>query len=115
MPLWALALLHSWRAVGETRRVYWYVLAVTLGLLLLTTYFGLILVVLLILFLVLSERRGARSLGSIDFLDRRHHRRADDLPASDLDRPGERQRHFENSSACGIRNPSTRTCSPGCA
>jgi hypothetical protein len=66
MPLWALSLLYAWRAVGEKQRVYWYVLAVTLGLLLLTTNFGLVAVVLLILFLVMSER-GRASLGSIDF------------------------------------------------
>ena len=37
MPLWALILLHYWRAVGEGRRGYWLVLALEVGLLLLTT------------------------------------------------------------------------------
>ena len=50
MPLWAVILLHYWRAVGESRRGYWLVLAIEIGLLLLTTYVGLILVGLLVLF-----------------------------------------------------------------
>ena len=40
MPLWAIILLHYWRAVGEDRRAYWLVLAIEIGLLLLTTYVG---------------------------------------------------------------------------
>ena len=47
MPLWAIILLHYWRAVGEGRRAYWLPLALEIGLLLLTTYVGLILVGLL--------------------------------------------------------------------
>src|SRR5271170_4728153 len=43
MPLVALSLLSLWRAIGERRRVSWFVLALQLGLLLLTTYAGLIL------------------------------------------------------------------------
>jgi len=50
MPLWAIILLHYWRAVGEDRRAYWLVLAIEIGLLLLTTYAGLMLVGLLVLF-----------------------------------------------------------------
>ena len=42
-PLWALALLHYWRAVGEGRRGYWFLLALDLGLLMLASYVGLIL------------------------------------------------------------------------
>ena len=38
MPLWAIILLHYWRAVGELRRAYWLPLAIEIGLLLLTTY-----------------------------------------------------------------------------
>src|SRR3974390_238964 len=30
-PLWALALLYYWRAVGERRRGYWFMLALMLG------------------------------------------------------------------------------------
>ena len=37
MPLVALSLLSLWRAVGERRRVSWFVLALQLGLLLATT------------------------------------------------------------------------------
>src|SRR5215212_2762346 len=36
MPLWAIVLLHYWRAVGEQQRGYWLALAVEIGLLLLT-------------------------------------------------------------------------------
>ena len=50
MPLWALALLHYWRALGEGARGYWFLLAVDLGLLLLTSYAGLVLLVLFAVF-----------------------------------------------------------------
>ena len=60
MALAALMMLHSWRAIGEHRRQYWFVLAFDLGLLLLTTYAGLILFACLMLFLWTTERgRGA--------------------------------------------------------
>lgn len=49
-PLWALALLHYWRAVGEDQRGYWFLLALDLGLLLLANYAGLILLLLLLAF-----------------------------------------------------------------
>jgi len=49
-PLWALALLHYWRAVGERERGYWFLLALDLGLLLLASYVGLILIALLLVF-----------------------------------------------------------------
>jgi Dolichyl-phosphate-mannose-protein mannosyltransferase len=55
-PLWALALLHYWRAVGEGRRGYWFLLALDLGLLLLASYVGLILVALMIVFTLAAER-----------------------------------------------------------
>ena len=48
MPLWAIALLHYWRAVGEGRRYYWLPLALEMGLLLLTTYQGFVLIGLLL-------------------------------------------------------------------
>ena len=59
MALWALILLHYWRAVGEGRRGYWVALAVEIGLLLLTTYAGLLLVGMLALFTVTNKRARA--------------------------------------------------------
>ena len=61
MPLWAIILLHYWRAVGEGRRGYWLLLAIEIGLLLLTTYVGLILVGLLVLFTLGNPRARARA------------------------------------------------------
>jgi hypothetical protein len=60
-PLWALALLHYWRAAGLGQRGYWFLLALDLGLLLLASYVGLILIVLLALF-TLATSRGRRAL-----------------------------------------------------
>jgi Dolichyl-phosphate-mannose-protein mannosyltransferase len=60
-PLWALALLYYWRAVGEGRRGYWFLLALDLGLLLLTSYAGLILLALMIGF-TLATARGRSAL-----------------------------------------------------
>jgi hypothetical protein len=65
MPLWAIILLHYWRAVGEGLRAYWLALAVEVGLLLLTTYVGLILVALLVLF-TMANKRARASLKSYD-------------------------------------------------
>ena len=59
MPIWAIILLHYWRAVGEQRRGYWVAVAVEIGLLLLTTYSGLLLVGLLVLFTVANKRARA--------------------------------------------------------
>ena len=56
MALAALLLLHFWRAIGDGQRHYWFVLALDLGLLLLTTYAGLILFVCLMIFLWATER-----------------------------------------------------------
>lgn len=55
-PLWALALLHYWRSVGEGKRGSWFMLALFLGLLLLANYVGLILIVLMVLFTFATER-----------------------------------------------------------
>ena len=55
-PLWALGLLYYWRAVGEDKRGYWLLLALDLGLLLLASYVGLILLVLVIVFTLSTER-----------------------------------------------------------
>jgi 4-amino-4-deoxy-L-arabinose transferase-like glycosyltransferase len=56
MPLIALAVLHLWRALGETRRHHWYLVGIELGLLLLTSYAGLIFVALIALFLAATPR-----------------------------------------------------------
>jgi 4-amino-4-deoxy-L-arabinose transferase-like glycosyltransferase len=65
MPLVALGVLHLWRAVGDTRRRYWSALGLDLGLLLLTSYAGLIFVALIALFLAATPRGRAllRTLG----------------------------------------------------
>ena len=60
-PFWALALLHYWRALGEDRRGAWFLLAIDLGLLLLASYIGLILLMLMVLFTPVSAR-GRRAL-----------------------------------------------------
>jgi len=65
MPIWTMVLLHFWRAVGEGRSEYWIALAVSLGLLLLTTSQGLIFFVLLAVFALASER-GRAAFRSID-------------------------------------------------
>ncbi len=61
-PLWALALLHYWRAVGEGDRGSWFLLALDLGLLLLASYVGLILIALMLVFTVASPRGRAALL-----------------------------------------------------
>ena len=60
-PLWALALLHYWRALGERQRGAWFLLGVDLGLLLLASYVGLILLALMIAF-TLAISAGRRAL-----------------------------------------------------
>ena len=60
-PFWALALMHYWRAIGEGKRGYWFLLGVDLGLLLLSDYSGLILVALIAVFTV-ATARGRRAL-----------------------------------------------------
>src|SRR3984957_15805945 len=65
MALAALMMLHFWRAIGEGRHHYWFVLALDLGLLLLTTYAGLILFACLMLFLWATER-GRAALQTVE-------------------------------------------------
>jgi len=65
LPLWALAMLHYWRAIGEDRRGYWFLLGVDLGLLLLADYIGIILIAVLLLF-TLATKRGRRSLMHVE-------------------------------------------------
>jgi hypothetical protein len=56
MPLWAMVLLHYWRAVGEGKRAYWLPFAIESGLLLMTAYVGLILLGLIAVFTVVSDK-----------------------------------------------------------
>jgi hypothetical protein len=65
MPLWAIILLHYWRAVGEGRRAFWLPLAIEIGLLLMTSYIGVILLALLVLF-TLVNRQARNTLKSYD-------------------------------------------------
>lgn len=64
-PLWALALLHYWRAVGDGERGYWFLLSLDLGLLLLANYVGLILIALMLVF-TLASPRGRAALARPD-------------------------------------------------
>ena len=61
----ALLLLHFWRAIGENQRSAWFLLALDLGLLLLTTYAGLILFVCVMIFMWATER-GRAALATIE-------------------------------------------------
>jgi hypothetical protein len=63
MPFTVFALVNLWRAVAERRRAGWFLLALQLGLLLLTTYAGLILVFAIVTFLA-ATRRCRRALRS---------------------------------------------------
>lgn len=63
MPLTVFVLRHYWRVIGEGRRSAWYVLAVGLSLLLLTTYAGLILLAAVAVFTVASRRGREMLLG----------------------------------------------------
>jgi hypothetical protein len=65
IPLWALILLHYWRAVADQQRAYWLPLVIETGLLLLTTYLGLLLLALLVGF-ALANERARTSLKSYD-------------------------------------------------
>jgi 4-amino-4-deoxy-L-arabinose transferase-like glycosyltransferase len=65
MPLIALCVLHLWRALGETRRHYWYAVGIEFGLLLLTSYAGLIFVLLIAIFLA-ATRRGRVVLRTVE-------------------------------------------------
>jgi 4-amino-4-deoxy-L-arabinose transferase-like glycosyltransferase len=60
MPLTALALLFAYRALADNRRWDWVAFGGALGLLLLTTYAGLILFALLALFIVATARGRSR-------------------------------------------------------
>jgi 4-amino-4-deoxy-L-arabinose transferase-like glycosyltransferase len=65
MPLTAFALVNLWQAVGKRKRSAWFLLAFNLGLLLLTTYSGLVLAAAIALFLA-ATRRGRHALRSAE-------------------------------------------------
>src|SRR5262245_51261305 len=65
MALSALILLHLWRAAAQARRWYWPAVGAEIGLLLLTSYAGLIFFVVLIAFLLITPR-GRALLGTIE-------------------------------------------------
>jgi hypothetical protein len=65
MPLTALVMFHFWRAIGLGKQRYWFAVAIEIGLLLLTSYAGLIICALLILITAFSKR-GRAALNSVD-------------------------------------------------
>ena len=56
MPLWAMTLLHYWLVVQERRPRHGFALALDVGLILLTTYAGAVLIGLLVLFTCANAR-----------------------------------------------------------
>jgi hypothetical protein len=65
MALWAIALLHYWRAVIEKRQRSWYAFAAAAALILLSSEAALILLGLLALFTAISAR-GRATLGAVE-------------------------------------------------
>jgi hypothetical protein len=65
MPLVALLILHFWRAIGQGKRTYWLAVGVETGLLLMTSYAGIIPCIMLVLFTAGTER-GRAQLSSIE-------------------------------------------------
>lgn len=61
-PLWALGLLFYWRAAIDRERGFWFLLALDLGLLLLASYAGAILIALMVIFTVATPRGRAALL-----------------------------------------------------
>jgi hypothetical protein len=66
-PLWALVLLHAWQVIGQGSRNAWFALSIEAGLLLLTTYAAIGLLLLLAVF-ALATAQGRRTLLSFDAL-----------------------------------------------
>src|ERR1700761_9312078 len=64
-PLWALLLLDTWLLVGQNRRNVWFAWSIEAGLLLLTTPAAIGLLLLVVGFMVATER-GRRTLKSFD-------------------------------------------------
>src|SRR5262249_12454879 len=65
MPIWAMMLLHYWRAVTGGHRGYWIALGVEATLLLFTTYAALLFIAMLALFTV-ANRYARTALRSAD-------------------------------------------------
>jgi hypothetical protein len=64
-PLWALLLLDTWMLIGQNRRNVWFAWSIEAGLLLLTTSAAIGLLLLVVGFMVATER-GRRTLLSFD-------------------------------------------------
>lgn len=63
MPLTAATLLFCYRALADKRRLDWVLFGAALGLLILTTYTGLILLGLIVLFMLVTARGRSRLIG----------------------------------------------------
>ena len=120
MPLWALALLHFWRAIGDGQRGYWYALALDIGLLLLTTYLGLLLGSLLLVF-TFAHRTRHGAVRTIDPWIAGCRGRDRALSASGLDRSAWRPSLSRNPDsiddnllvwAAAARDPDRQPCRP---
>ena len=59
MPLWALTLLHFWRATSEKRELYWLAVGLDICLMLLTSHLALVLVAALLVFIAMYPRARA--------------------------------------------------------
>ncbi len=94
MSLWAVVLLHYWRAVVEGRKRSWYVLGAAAALLLLTSDAALILLGTLLVFTAATER-GRLGAQCDRTLDRCARARAVPVPAFDLARQHRRQPHAD--------------------
>ena len=64
-PFWALTLLSGWRIIGEGKRNAWFTLSIYAGLLLLTTHAAPLLLAMLVIFALATER-GRSMLTSFD-------------------------------------------------
>jgi hypothetical protein len=65
MALTALIMLHFWKAAAQTKRLYWAAVGVESGLLLLTSYVGLVLYATIVAFMLITQR-GRALLGSVE-------------------------------------------------
>lgn len=65
MPLVTLLILHFWRAIGQGKRAYWLAVGLETGLLLMTSYAGIIPCVMLALFTAVTKH-GRAQLSSLE-------------------------------------------------